>query len=68
MLITFPRPEGLLNEGDLIAITKNDKHMGYGTVKIILEDKVLIDVDNKVKKVFTELYGELIPHDLDIIL
>lgn len=68
MIVTFSRPQGKLFEGDLIALTKNGRHIGYGTVKIILEDKVLLEVDNGAEKTFNELYGEAIPFDSDLII
>ena len=67
MLVAFPNPNGNLIEGDLIALTRDGVHIGYGTVEIVLEEKVLVKVDSKSAKTFNELYLEDIPFDSDII-
>ena len=53
-------------EGDLIAVVKNGKFIGYGEILSRLSDVVLVKLENKCSKTFTELYGEDIPYDFRI--
>ncbi|MCX7923596.1 MAG: hypothetical protein N3B21_16530 [Clostridia bacterium] len=65
MIVTFPKAKNVY-EGDLIALTKNDKFIGYGEVLVVLKDAVLVKVDKSTGKVFNEIYGEDIPCDMEI--
>lgn len=57
-----------LSEGDLIALTKNDKFIGYGQIITLLSDRVLLKLDNRASKTFNEIYFEDLPYDFQIEL
>lgn len=66
MIIRFPNaPAKNIREGDLIAITRDDRFVGYGQIVTILEEWVLVDVDKNAGKTFNEIFGEAIPHSLE---
>lgn len=65
MLITLPISKEV-KENDLLALTKNDKFIGYGVVKTILNENIILDVDKKVGQMFNELDGEQIPYNFKI--
>ena len=68
MLISVPNSPDYtgLNEGDLIALTKDDRFIGYAKVFSITSDNIILDADKKIWKTFNELIGESIPFDFDI--
>ncbi|NJD03875.1 MAG: hypothetical protein FIA99_15030 [Ruminiclostridium sp.] len=68
MLLNVPNnPDYIgLNEGDLIALTKDDKFIGYAKIFSITSRYIILDADKKIWKVFNELIGESIPFDFDI--
>lgn len=68
MLITVPNNSAYesLNDCDLIAITKNDKFIGYATVFSKGLDIIVLDVDKKIYKILNELISEDIPFDFNI--
>lgn len=51
---------------DYIAITKNDKFIGYMTIKEKMNDTMLVDADNAVIQMMNELQMEEIPYSLEI--
>lgn len=65
MLITLPISKEV-KENDLLALTKDDKFIGYGVVKTILNENIILDVDKKVGQMFNELDGEQIPYNFKI--
>ncbi len=67
MIVTFPRCRTKkLHEGDLIALTRDDKFIGYGEVITVLESGVLVKADTRASKTFNEIYGEAIPFELEL--
>ena len=52
-----------IKQDDLIAITRDDKFIGYGKVIAILEEYVLVDIDKKASKSLYEIFCEEIPYD-----
>lgn len=68
MLLSVPSSPDYssLTEGDLIALTRDDKFIGYATVHIKLDSTIVLDADKKVVKAFNELIGEDIPFSFDI--
>ena len=67
MLIGFPKSKKKkMSEGDLIALTKNGRFVGFATVKVELEDRLLVEVDKAAERTFNELYGENISFSLEI--
>ncbi|MCX7747981.1 MAG: hypothetical protein N2645_14020 [Clostridia bacterium] len=65
MIITFPKSKNL-TEGDLIALTKNNKFIGYGEVMAVLKESILVNVDKSASKVFNEIFYENIPYNFEI--
>ncbi|MCX8129468.1 MAG: hypothetical protein N3I35_05130 [Clostridia bacterium] len=68
MLISVPNNPGYtgLKESDLIALTKNDRFIGYATVFSITPSQIILSADKQVCRTFNELIGEAIPFDFDI--
>lgn len=66
MIITIPKPKRKLLDGDLVALTKEGKFIGYGTVEAVLDSFVMLDIDKRVHKLMNELFGESIPFSLEI--
>lgn len=68
MLLSVPNSPNYSNlaEGDLIALTKDDKFIGYAIVHIKLDSTIVLDADKKVVKAFNELIGEDIPFSFNI--
>lgn len=67
MIITLPRSaQRALSEGDLIALTKDSRFIGYGEILTILDSTVMIDVDKRAAKVLNEIFDELIPFSIEI--
>ncbi|QNU67461.1 hypothetical protein EHE19_002725 [Ruminiclostridium herbifermentans] len=56
-----------IKQDDLIAITRDDKFIGYGKVIAILEEYVLVDIDKKASKSLFEIFSEEIPYDFMFI-
>lgn len=54
-------------QDDLIAITRDDKFIGYGKVIAVLEEHVLVDVDAKASKSLFEIFSEEIPCDFTFV-
>ena len=52
-----------IKQDDLIAITKDDKFIGYGKVIALLDEYVLVDIDKNASKSLLEISCENIPHD-----
>jgi hypothetical protein len=66
MIIQCERKE-FIQQDDLIAITRDDKFIGYGKVIAVLEDNVLVDVDEKASKSLFEIFSEKIPCDFTFV-
>ncbi len=56
----------ILQEGDIIALLKNDSFFGYASVYAVLEESVILDVEKRACKIFNELHYEDILYDLVI--
>lgn len=65
MLMCIPNNSNV-EVNDFIAITKNDKFIGYMTIKEKLNDTMLVDADKAVIQMMTEVQMEEIPYVLDI--
>lgn len=52
-----------IKQDDLIAITKDDKFIGYGKVVALLDEYVLVDIDKNASKSLLEISCENIPYD-----
>ncbi|KNY28659.1 hypothetical protein [Pseudobacteroides cellulosolvens] len=68
MLMTLPNSSDFdrYSEGDIIAITKNSKFIGYASVYSKLLNNVILDVDKNIWKLFNELVLECIPFDFNL--
>jgi hypothetical protein len=66
MIIQCERKEFILQD-DLIAITRDDKFIGYGKVIAVLEEHVLVDVDANASKSLFEIFSEEIPCDFTFV-
>ncbi len=64
MIITVPKSNNV-KQDDLIALTEDGKFLGYATVQCIMNDSMLLNVDNKIKRFF-ELIGEDIKFSVEI--
>jgi hypothetical protein len=52
-----------IKQDDLIAITRDDRFIGYGKVIAILDEHVLVDIDKAASKSLFEILSENIPYD-----
>ncbi len=66
MIIQCER-KAFIVQDDLIAITRDDKLIGYGKVIAILEEHVLVDVDANASKSLFEIFSEKIPCDFAFV-
>ncbi len=66
MIIQCERKEFILQD-DRIAITRDDKFIGYGKVIAVLEEHVLVDVDENASKSLFEIFSEEIPCDFTFV-
>jgi hypothetical protein len=66
MLVMAPC-KSILHEGDLIALTRDGRFIGYGTVVTVIDNSVLLDIGKQACKAFNELDGESIPYDFEIM-
>jgi hypothetical protein len=64
MIITVPKSNNV-RQDDLIALTEDEKFLGYATVQCIMNETMILKVDNKIKR-FNELIGEDIKFSVDI--
>lgn len=65
MLICLPNnPNVKVN--DYIAITKNDKFVGYMTIKEKMNDLMLVDANKAIVQMMNNLQMEKIPYSLEI--
>lgn len=55
-----------MEEGSIIALTKNDIFIGYAEVIMSTNEALMLSVDNKAIKTFNELFGEQIPFTIDL--
>lgn len=68
MLITVPNKAKYehLKEGDIIALTENDRFLGYATVYSKASDTLILDADKKIWQTLFMLISEDIPFSFDI--
>ncbi len=66
MIIQCERKEFILQD-DKIAITRDDKFIGYGKVIAVLDEYVLVDVDENASKSLFEIFSEEIPCNFTFI-
>lgn len=66
MIIQCERKD-FIQQGDKIAITRDDKLIGYGKVLVVLDEHVLVDVDENASKSLFEIFSENIPCDFTFV-
>jgi hypothetical protein len=68
MLMTLPNSQDFqkYKDGDIIAITKNSKFIGYAIIYSKLLNTVILDVDKNTCKLFNELIDECIPFNFSL--
>ncbi len=66
MIIQCERKE-FIQQGDQLAITRDDKLIGYGKVITLLDEHVLVDIDDSASKSLFELFAEAIPCDFTFV-
>ncbi len=66
MIIQCERKEFILQD-DKIAITRDDRFIGYGKVIAVLDEHVLVDVDENASKSLFEIFSEEIPCDFTFV-
>lgn len=66
MIIQCERKD-FIKQDDKIAITRDDRFIGYGKVIALLEDHVLVDVDENASKCLFEIFSENIPCDFTFV-
>ncbi len=66
MIIQCGRQE-FIQQGDQLAITRDDKLIGYGKVIALLEENVLVDIDDAASKSLFEIFAEAIPCDFTFV-
>ncbi len=65
MILKIP-PNVNMDEGSIIALTKNDIFIGYAEVIMSTNEALMLSVDKKAIKTFNELFGEQIPFTIDL--
>ncbi len=65
MILKIP-PNVNMEEGSIIALTKNDIFIGYAEVIMSTNEALMLSVDKKAIKTFNELFGEQIPFTIDL--
>ncbi len=65
MILKIP-PNLSMEEGSIIALTKNDIFIGYAEVIMSTNEALMLSVDKKAIKTFNELFGEQIPFTIDL--
>jgi hypothetical protein len=66
MIIQCEKKE-FIKQDDLLAITRDDKFIGYGKVIAILDEHVLVDIDASASKSLFEIFSENIPCDFTFV-
>lgn len=66
MIIQCERKE-FIQQGDQLAITRDDNLIGYGKVITLLDEHVLVDIDDAASKSLFEIFSEDIPCDFTFI-
>jgi hypothetical protein len=66
MIIQCERKD-FIQQDDLIAITRDDKFIGYGKVIALLSNHVLVDVDQKASKSLFEILSEDIAYNFSLV-
>jgi len=66
MIIQCEKKEFIMQD-DLIAITRDDKFIGYGKVIAMLDEHVLVDIDAKASKSLYEISSENIAYDFTFV-
>lgn len=66
MIIQCERKD-FIQQDDRIAITRDDKLIGYGKVIALLEEHVLVDIDESASKSLYEIFSENIPCDFTFV-
>jgi len=66
MIIQCERKE-FIEQDEQIAITRDDKLIGYGKVIAVLDEHVLIDIDAKASKSLFEIFSEDISCDFTFV-
>lgn len=66
MIIQCERKD-FIQQDDLIAITRDDKFIGYGKVVALLNNHVLVDVDRKASKSLFEILSEDIAYNFSLV-
>lgn len=66
MIIQCERKEFIVQD-DQLAITRDDKLIGYGKVIALLDEHVLVDIDEKASKCLFEIFSENIPCDFTFV-
>ncbi|NLD50933.1 MAG: hypothetical protein GX660_27640 [Clostridiaceae bacterium] len=54
-------------EHDLIAITADQKFIGYGEVIAVLDEYIMISFDNRASKFFNNIFYEGIEYDIQFL-
>ena len=66
MIIQCERKD-FIKQDDLIAITRDDKFIGYGKVIALLNNRVLVDIDSKASKSLFEILSEDIAYNFSLV-
>ena len=66
MIIQCERTK-FIAQDDQIAITRDDKLIGYGKVIALLDEHVLVDIDEKASKSLYEILSEDIAYDFTFV-
>ena len=66
MIIQCEKME-FIAQGDQIAITRDDKLIGYGKIIALLNEHVLVDIDEKASKSLFEIFSEDITCDFTFV-
>lgn len=66
MIIQCERKD-FIQQDDKIAITRDDRLIGYGKILAVLEEHVLVDIDESASKSLFEIFSENIPCDFTFV-
>jgi hypothetical protein len=66
MIIQCERKE-FIQQDDKIAITRDDRLIGYGKILAVLDEHVLVDIDESASKSLFEIFNENISCDFTFV-
>lgn len=67
MIVNFPKTNvSEVKEHDLIAVTADQKFIGYGEVLAVLDEYIMVSFDSRTSKFFNNVFYEGIECDIQL--